>query len=363
MGFKCGLVGLPNVGKSTIFNALTKMAVPAENYPFCTVEPNVGVVPLEDERLEKIARIVGSKKVTPTVLEFVDIAGLVQGANQGEGLGNQFLSHIQRVDAIVHIVRCFEDDNVAHQTGDLDPVRDAKIVTLELILKDLEWVENRMQKIHTAARTGDKTAREEYVVLEQMREHLLAEKELRTLKLNETGRRLVREMNLLTAKPVLFVANVDEAHLQDNPYRDALFQYAAKQGTIGIELAGKALAEIVELEPEDQAVFMEELGLKESGLQTLVRAGYEVLHLITFFTANENEARAWTLRQGTPVIEAAGLVHSDFKDHFIRAEVVRPEDLLAAGSEAKLREQGKVQIHGRDYIVQDGDLIFFCAGK
>ncbi|RME01497.1 MAG: redox-regulated ATPase YchF [Calditrichaeota bacterium] len=363
MGFKCGLVGLPNVGKSTIFNALTQMSVLAENYPFCTVEPNIGIVPLEDERLERIAKIVGSAKVTPTVLEFVDIAGLVKGASQGEGLGNQFLSHIQRVDAVVHIVRCFEDENVAHYSNQLDPVADAKIVTLELILKDLEWVENRLQKTKTAARSGEARAKEEYPVLEKMREHLLAEKEIRTLPLDEVGRRLVREMNLLTAKPVLFVANVDEAHLQDNPYRDALFQFAAENGTIGIELAGKALAEIAELEPEDQKLFMQELGLKESGLQTLVRAGFEILHLIRFYTANENEARAWTLPRGTPVIEAAGLVHSDFKDHFIKAEVIRPEELFAAGSEAKLREQGKIHIHGRDYVVQDGDLIFFRAGR
>ena len=363
MGFKCGLVGLPNVGKSTIFNALTRLSVPAENYPFCTVDPNVGIVPVEDERLYHIARIIGSKKVTPTVLEFVDIAGLVEGASRGEGLGNQFLSHIQRVDAVIHIIRCFEDENVAHYAPGLDPVRDAKTVTLELILKDLEWVESRMEKIRTAARTGDQKARKEMEALEMMRQHLLEEKELRSLKLGEVGQRLLHEMNLLTAKPVLFVANVDEAHMEVNPYRDALFQHAAQTGTIAIELPGKALAEIAELDPADQKLFLDELGIKETALQTLIRAGYDILHLITFFTANENEARAWTVRQNTPVVEAAGLVHSDFKERFIRAEVMRPEDLIAAGSEAKLREQGKIHVHGRDYIVQDGDLIFFRIGK
>lgn len=363
MGFKCGLVGLPNVGKSTIFNALTRLSVPAENYPFCTIDPNVGIVPLMDERLERIAKIVGSVKVTPTVLEFVDIAGLVQGASKGEGLGNQFLNHIQGVDAIVHIVRCFEDKNVAHTSAQLDPVADAQTVTLELILKDLEWVDNRLRKTENAARTGDAKARQEVESLRAIHEHLLAEKELRFLHLDEAGQALLREMNLLTAKPVLFVANVDEAHLQGNLHREALFQLAAQSGTIGIELAGKALAEIAELDEADQKVFLRELGLKEAGLQTLIRAGYEVLHLITYFTANENEARAWTIPKNTPVVEAAGLVHSDFREKLIRAEVISPDELFAAGSEAELRHQGKIHVHGRDYLVQDGDLVLFRVGR
>lgn len=363
MGFKCGLVGLPNVGKSTIFNALTNMSVPAENYPFCTVDPHVGVVPLEDEKLARIAEIIGSRKVTPTVLEFVDIAGLVKGASQGEGLGNQFLNHIQGVDAIVHIVRCFEEGNVAHHRAELDPVEDAKIVTLELILKDLEWVESRIQKTQTAARTGEKKAREHMVRLERMREHLLNEQEIRSLSLDEHGQALVQEMNLLTAKPVILVANVGEANGDTAGYRDRLFAYAAENGMPALALPGKTLAEIVELEAEEQKIFMQELGIDEQALPALVRAGYKALDLITFYTANENEAHAWTIPRGTHVVEAAGKVHSDFQDHFIRAEVIRPEDLFAVGSEARLREQGKIVVHGRDYVVEDGDLIFFRAGK
>jgi hypothetical protein len=363
MGFKCGLIGLPNVGKSTIFNALTRLSVPAENYPFCTVDPNVGIVPLQDERLEKIARIIGSKKLTPTVLEFVDIAGLVQGASKGEGLGNQFLSYIQRVDAIAHIVRCFEDENVAHVTGGLDPVRDARIVTDELILKDLEWLENRLHKTQAAARAGLGEAKKELPALEVLHQHLLSGNEIRTLSLDDVQQELVREMNLLTAKPVVFIANVDEEHLRDNPRTAALYAYASRNGAKAIQLAGKILAEIVQLDDTSQQEFMQALDLEQTGLHELVRAGYEVLNLVTFFTANENEAHAWTIRRGTPVVEAAAVVHSDFKEKFIKAEVIKLQDLFKYGSEHALREHGLVHAHGRDYVVEDGDLIYYRIGK
>jgi GTP-binding protein YchF len=359
MGFKLGLVGLPNAGKSTVFNALTRLHVAAESYPFCTIDPNVGIVPLEDPRLERIQQIVGSSKRTPTVLEFIDIAGLVKGASKGEGLGNQFLSNIQRVDAVAHVVRCFEDPNVSHPEGSLDAVRDAQIVTLELILKDLEVVERRLERIRTAARSGDSHARKELEALEPIREHLLAEQEVRSMALDEEQQRIVREMNLLTAKPVLFIANVDEEHLDESPEADQLEAHARQVRALCVRLAGKLLAELTELDEASQKEFLQDFGLQETGLQQVVRAGYEVLRLITFFTANENEARAWTLRRGATVVEAAAQVHTDFAEKFIRAEVIKLDDLFEHGSEHVLREKGLIAIHGRDYVVEDGDLIFF----
>jgi GTP-binding protein YchF len=297
---------------------------------------------------------------------------LVQGASKGEGLGNQFLNHIQMVDAIAHIVRCFEDENVAHVTGGLDPIRDVKIVIEELILKDLEWVENRLHKTQAAARAGDSQAKKELSALEALHQHLLSEKEIRTLRLDETQQELVRAMNLLTAKPLVFIANVDEEHLSpDFPLKilkedrgsAALFQYAAQHGTIAIQLAGKILAEIVQLDDASQQEFMQALGLKQTGLQELVHAGYEVLNLITFFTANENEARAWTIPRGTHVVEAAAAVHSDFKEKFIKAEVIKLADLFKYGSQHALHEHGLVHTHGRDYVVEEGDLIYYRIGK
>jgi GTP-binding protein YchF len=363
MGFKCGLIGLPNVGKSTIFNAMTNLGVEASAYPFCTIDPHFGIVPLEDERLDNVHRLIGSAKKTPTVLEFVDIAGLVQGASKGEGLGNQFLSHIGRVDAVAHIVRCFEDPNVSHPYETFDPVRDAQIVTTELILKDLEIVEKRLSKSRTAAKSGEQKFKKEAEALEPMREHLTSDHEIRTMGLDDTQNQLQREMNLLTAKPVIYIANVDEKHLRKSPLVKALSDYAASFKSPCIPFCGKIQAEIAELDQKDQLEFLQAMGLDETGLQKLVKAGYEVLDLITFFTANENEAHAWTVPRGTLVHKAAGRVHTDFETGFVKAEVIKTDDLIEHGSTKALHDMGLVAIHGKDYTVEDGDLIFFRVKK
>ncbi len=363
MGFKCGLVGLPNAGKSTVFNAITNLGVEASAYPFCTIEPHFGIVTLEDERLDKIQSIIGSLKKTPTVLEFVDIAGLVEGANKGEGLGNQFLSHIASMDAVAHIVRCFEDPNVSHPYETLDPVRDAKIVTMELILKDIEIVERQIAKHRTAAKSGDQKSKKILAVLETLLQHLSSEKEIRTMETDEEEKNIIRQLNLLTAKPVIYIANVDEAHLKQSPLVKSLSDYADSIGSFCISFCGKAQAEIAELDQKDQIEFLKAMGLEETGLQKLVKAGYDALNLITFFTANEKEAHAWTIPQGTQVQKAAGKVHTDFEEKFIKAEVTKTEDLIKHVSVKTLHDLGLVAIHGKDYIVEDGDLIFFRINK
>lgn len=359
MGFKCGLVGLPNAGKSTVFNAITNLNVEASAYPFCTIKPHFGIVPLEDARLDRIHEIAGSVKKTETVLEFVDIAGLVRGANHGEGLGNQFLSHIGQVDAIAQVVRCFEDDNVSHPYETMDPQRDAKIITTELILKDLELVERQISKAGHAAKTGDREAQKMMEGLVALQKALSEGKEIRTLTLSDDQQNIVRQNNLLTAKPVIFIANVDENHLENSPLTQQLMDHAKSVGAPCISFAGKIQAEIAELDQSDQLEFLKAMNLNETGLQKMVRAGYEVLNLITFFTANENEARAWTVPGGTSVVTAAGQVHTDFMDKFIKAEVIRFKDLDKLGSIKSLHEKGLAAIHGRDYIVEDGDLIFY----
>jgi len=363
MGFKCGLVGLPNAGKSTIFNALTNMHVEVSAYPFCTIDPHLGVIPLEDDRLDLIQKLQGSKKKTPTVLEFVDIAGLIRNASQGEGLGNQFLSNISRVDAIAHIIRCFDDPNVSHPYETLDPVRDANIVTLELILKDHETVTKQLSKTRTAARSGDPKCKRTLGALEPLADHLSKEKEVRTLRLNDIQLGLVRELNLLTAKPVIFIANVDENHIKQSPLMDALSVHAAALDAPCIPFCGKIQSEIAELDQKDQLEFVQAMGLDETGLQKIVKAGYGVLNLITFFTANENETHAWTLPKSTPVLKAAGKVHTDFEKGFIKAEIIRVEDWIKHGSQKALHDLGLVAIHGKDYIVEDGDLIYFRTQK
>ncbi|MFC1569357.1 redox-regulated ATPase YchF [bacterium] len=359
MGFKCGLIGLPNAGKSTIFNAMTNLHVEASAYPFCTIDPHFGIVPLEDKRLDDVYQIIGSVKKVPSTLEFVDIAGLVKGASQGEGLGNQFLSHISRVDAIANVVRCFEDENVSHPYETLDPVRDAQDVTLELILKDIELINKRISKIITAARSGDAALKKNLEVLESLNESLSNEKEIRSLDLSDKEWDSIRELNLLTAKPVIFIANVDESHLHNSPYVNALTDYSASINAPCLPFCGKVQAEIAELDQTDQLDYLNAMGLEETALQKIVRSGYDVLHLITFFTANENESHAWTIPKGTVVQKAAGQVHTDFENKFIKAEVAKVSDLQKHGSMKALHDQGLATIHGKDYVVEDGDLILF----
>jgi GTP-binding protein YchF len=359
MGFKCGLVGLPNVGKSTIFNALTSLHVPASNYPFCTIDPNVGIVPLTDDRLETIGKIVGSAKITPTTLEFIDIAGLVKGASKGEGLGNQFLNHIQGVDAIAHVVRCFEDENVAHTSPHLDPVSDVEIVITELILKDLEIVERRLSKLNIAVKSGDPKLKEQQKAFSEIQQGLSQGIPLKKMNVTPNIKELIAELNLLTIKPAIFIANIGEDNNQANPYVIQLQQFADQQNEPCIIICGKVQEEISQLDAESQQEFLEEWGLDELSLNKIVRAGYQVLNLITFFTANKNEAHAWTIPRGTLVQKAAGKIHTDFEKGFIKAEVIKLDDLLKLGSEARVKEHGLAAIHGKEYIVEDGDLILF----
>jgi len=359
MGFKCGIIGLPNVGKSTIFNALTSQQVDASNYPFCTIEPNIGILPLKDKRLDKIAELTGSRKITPTTMEFVDIAGLVKGASKGEGLGNQFLNHIQAVDAIAHVVRCFEDSNVAHISSELDPIDDIDVIHTELILKDMEIIDRRLEKDRKLARTGEKELKKEVELLEHIVSQLNANIQIKHMNLTETDRASLNDLNLITIKPSFYIANIDEEHLHDNRFVSIITDYISKFNEFVVPFCGKVQAEISQLDPESQSVFLEELGLDDIGLNKIVSIGYKVLNLITFFTANENEARAWTIPYGTLVHKAAGKIHSDFERGFIKADVIKFEDLLSYGSEHSLRESGKIAVHGKDYMVQDGDLIYF----
>ncbi|MFO7891904.1 MAG: redox-regulated ATPase YchF [bacterium] len=363
MGFNCGLVGLPNAGKSTIFNALTNLGVDASAYPFCTIDPHFGIIVLEDERLDMIYSIIGSAKKSPTNLEFIDIAGLIKGAHHGEGLGNQFLSHITQCDAIAHVVRCFEDENVSHPYEHIDPVNDAKSITTEIILKDIEITESHLKQFQQAAKSGDSEAKKKIGILHQFLDHLNAEKEIRTLQLTPKQAGVVRELNLLSAKPVMYIANIDEDHLTDSSLVKELSEYAEFVHSPCIPFCGKVQEEIAELDHDEQLEFLQAMGLDETGLQKIVRTGYNLLYLITFFTANENEAHAWTIGKGTTVVQAAEKVHTDFAKGFIRAEVIKYPDLIEYKSTKILHEKGLIAVHGRDYTVEDGDLIFFHARK
>ncbi len=361
---KLGIVGLPNVGKSTLFNSLTKAGAESANYPFCTIDPNVGIVAVPDERLKLLGDMYHSKKVTPAVIEFVDIAGLVKGASKGEGLGNQFLSNIREVDAIVHVVRCFEDSNVVHVDGSVNPLRDIETINLELIFSDLEILERRISKVAKAARM-DKTAGKELDLLERIKAHLESGKMAKSMVLedDEDERELFKSYNLLTAKPVIYAANVSEDDLADDGASNAgvakVREFAASEDSEVFVICAQIEQEIAELDDDEKAMFLEDLGLKESGLEKLIKASYHLLGLISYLTAGEDETRAWTIKVGTKAPQAAGKIHSDFERGFIKAEVVNYKDLLEQGSLSAAREKGLVGMEGKDYVVKDGDVILF----
>lgn len=362
MSLTTGIVGLPNVGKSTLFNAITQAGAEMANYPFCTIEPNVGIVSVPDERLDKMTEMYNPKKTIPTTFEFTDIAGLVKGASKGEGLGNQFLANIRQVDAISHVVRCFDDKNITHVSGKIDPIDDIETINLELVLSDLEQVNKRFDRVAKLAKQKDKASIVEFAALQKLKQAFEEGKPARHVSLTEDEEAVIKPFNFLTKKPVLYVANTSEddvAAPDDNPYVQAVKAFAEKDGAEVVVISARIESEIAELDGEEKKAFLQDLGLDSSGLDRLIAKSYELLGLATYFTAGEKEVRAWTFRKGTKAPQAAGIIHSDFERGFIRAEIVSFEDLIAAGSETAAKEMGRLRLEGKDYVMQDGDIVNF----
>jgi len=359
MAIQCGIVGLPNVGKSTLFNALTKAGIQAENYPFCTIEPNVGVVPVPDARIDQLSAIVKPQKIQPAVVDFVDIAGLVAGASKGEGLGNKFLANIRECDAIAHVVRCFEDDNVIHVANKIDPLSDIEVINTELALADLDSVEKGVNRVAKVARTGDKAAKAKLEVLERVRLHLDTGSPVRALHLNNDELEMLYDLHLLTIKPTMYIANVAEDGFENNPHLDAVRAFAVAEGSEVVPVCAAIEAELVELDDDERGAFLAEMGQDEPGLNRVIRAGYKLLGLQTYFTAGVKEVRAWTIHVGDTAPKAAAVIHTDFEKGFIRAEVIGFNDFIACKGEQGAKEAGKMRLEGKEYVVQDGDVMHF----